>query len=275
MLKTTELFDFMLNNWNTNYIITNACISSQLYLMKKRAYCKMIFISGSVSTRFKNYKELKIENESNSVEIFMNKEENFLSITDTNDMMNHSKFFIDNSERNAPKQKEHILIQLSKNEELKNQMEGQFRPNIDQYFMKIAYNARNRSNCMKRAVGSVIVLNNRVLSIGYNGTPVNITNCYEKGCERCNQNYPQGKGLDKCFCLHGEESAILEIGAKNAKGSTLYSTLFPCLWCAKMIIQCQIKRIVFVQYFNSEGSSKILKQSGIEMMKLEYEDRVN
>ena len=54
--------------------------------------------------------------------------------------------------------------------------------------MSIAYLARLRSNCMKRAVGCVITKNNRIISIGYNGTPVGVNNCYEGGCERCNKN---------------------------------------------------------------------------------------
>lgn len=44
--------------------------------------------------------------------------------------------------------------------------------------MSIAYLARMWSNCMKRAVGAVITKNNRILSIGYNGSPLNTKNCY-------------------------------------------------------------------------------------------------
>ncbi len=54
--------------------------------------------------------------------------------------------------------------------------------------MSIAFLARIRSNCMKRAVGCVITKNNRILSIGYNGTPLNTKNCYMGGCNRCNSN---------------------------------------------------------------------------------------
>jgi len=42
--------------------------------------------------------------------------------------------------------------------------------------------------------------------------------------------------LDKCLCLHAEESAILEVGSRETEGGTLYSTLFPCNWCAKVIV---------------------------------------
>ena len=58
-----------------------------------------------------------------------------------------------------------------------------FRPSWDQYFMKIADIARRRSNCMKSAVGAVIVNDkNRVVSTGYNGTPQGLKSCYLNGC---------------------------------------------------------------------------------------------
>lgn len=64
-----------------------------------------------------------------------------------------------------------------------------FRPNYDEYFMKIADIAKRRSNCMKSSVGCVIVNdNNRVVSTGYNGTPRGLISCYNDGCGRCNKN---------------------------------------------------------------------------------------
>ena len=57
------------------------------------------------------------------------------------------------------------------------------RPSWDQYFMQLASLAARRSNCMKRRVGCVIVREKRVISTGYNGTPRNLRNCNEGGCE--------------------------------------------------------------------------------------------
>ena len=57
------------------------------------------------------------------------------------------------------------------------------RPGWDQYFMQLASLAAQRSNCMKRRVGCVVVREKRVLSTGYNGTPRNVRNCNEGGCE--------------------------------------------------------------------------------------------
>ncbi|KAL8658939.1 MAG: hypothetical protein Q9202_007356 [Teloschistes flavicans] len=61
--------------------------------------------------------------------------------------------------------------------------EQRLRPDWDQYFMQLASLAAQRSNCMKRRVGSVLVRERRVISTGYNGTPRNLKNCNEGGCQ--------------------------------------------------------------------------------------------
>jgi dCMP deaminase len=60
--------------------------------------------------------------------------------------------------------------------------EQRLRPNWDQYFMELASLAAQRSNCMKRRVGCVLVRERRVISTGYNGTPRHLQNCNEGGC---------------------------------------------------------------------------------------------
>lgn len=61
-----------------------------------------------------------------------------------------------------------------------------WRPGWDKYFMRLAEVVSSRSNCMKRAVGALIVQDNRIVSTGYNGTPFGFRNCSDGGCERCN-----------------------------------------------------------------------------------------
>ncbi|KAF3285377.1 Deoxycytidine monophosphate (dCMP) deaminase [Orbilia oligospora] len=64
--------------------------------------------------------------------------------------------------------------------------ETRLRPTWDAYFMQLANLAAQRSNCMKRRVGCVLVREKRVISTGYNGTPRGLTNCNDGGCSRCN-----------------------------------------------------------------------------------------
>lgn len=142
--------------------------------------------------------------------------------------------------------------------------QSRIRPSWDQYFMEIARLTARRSNCMKRRVGCVIVLNNNVIATGYNGTPRGMVNCNDGGCERCNKNI---SGLDLCVCLHAEENALLEVGRDKANGATLYCTTCPCVSCAKKIIQCGIKVVMFSEnYHTDEKVKKLFDEGGVNVI---------
>ena len=63
-------------------------------------------------------------------------------------------------------------------------------------------------------------------------------NCFEGGCDRCNSDAKQGVDLDKCMCIHAEESALLETGLLKGQNAIMYCTLQPCIMCTKLIIHC-------------------------------------
>lgn len=136
----------------------------------------------------------------------------------------------------------------------------------DNYFMSLAKIASLRSNCKKRKVGCVIVKNKRVQATGMNGTPSGIKNCFEGGCPRCNDpNIHRGKDLDNCVCIHAEENALLEISRNNLIGSELYCTCFPCLGCAKKIVQCGIVKIFYMEQYNcNEITINLLNEAKIQ-----------
>ncbi|CRG84662.1 dCMP deaminase [Talaromyces islandicus] len=126
--------------------------------------------------------------------------------------------------------------------------EERLRPSWDQYFMQLASLAAQRSNCMKRRVGCVIVRDRRVISTGYNGTPRNITNCNEGGCPRCNSGEGGGAGLSTCLCLHAEENALLE---------------------AVKIAQVGITEVVYSKSYNMDKeSAAILGAAGVNLRQL-------
>ncbi len=155
-------------------------------------------------------------------------------------------------------------------------MENDFdRPCWDDYFINIAKLTSERSNCIKRRVGCVIVKDKRILSLGYNGTAINTLNCYQGGCKRCMEQYKQldtitGKHLDLCMCLHAEENAMLFVSKIDLKDSTIYVTLIPCISCTKKILQCQIKRVVYIDNYSEELDKitiDIFKLNNIEIVK--------
>lgn len=140
------------------------------------------------------------------------------------------------------------------------------RPTWDAYFMTLASLASQRSNCMKRRVGCVLVHNSRIISTGYNGTPRNLRNCNEGGCARCNAaNSAGGVALSTCLCLHAEENALLEAGRERIReGSVLYCDTCPCLTCSVKIAQVGVKEVVYSRSYNmDEASRAVLKEAGV------------
>ncbi|QDS71751.1 hypothetical protein FKW77_009020 [Venturia effusa] len=144
---------------------------------------------------------------------------------------------------------------------------SRLRPTWDQYFMQLADLAARRSNCMKRAVGCVLVRDKRVISTGYNGTPRGIKNCNDGGCKRCNGGTAGGTGLDSCLCLHAEENALLEAGRDRLRdGSILYCNTCPCLTCSVKIAQVGISEVVYSKgYSVDDMSAAVLKEAGVEL----------
>lgn len=139
------------------------------------------------------------------------------------------------------------------------------RPGWDAYFMSLARLAERRSNCMKRRVGAVLVLHNRVLSTGYNGTPRALPNCSSGGCPRCNHHPAKcGQHLDQCLCMHAEENAVVEAGRQRAEGATLYCTTRPCLGCAKQAVQVGVRRVVWErEYAREHDSERLFREAGV------------
>jgi len=130
-------------------------------------------------------------------------------------------------------------------------MPDKIRPEPNEYFMRIALAVRSRANCKGSRVGAVIVRDGRIISTGYNGTPQDMTNCEEGGCERCSnreKKYPSGTGYDICICVHAEQNAILTAARFGIaiEGSSVYSTMRPCFGCTKEMLQAKIVSVYFL-----------------------------
>lgn len=110
--------------------------------------------------------------------------------------------------------------------------------------MNLAGDLALRSHCVKAQVGAVLVKDTRIISIGYNGPPAGTHNCDEEwpadGCPR------DSKGSCS-LALHAEENAILYASKSGVKldGSTLYTTLSPCLPCARLIYSAGVKQVFY------------------------------
>ena len=138
--------------------------------------------------------------------------------------------------------------------------------------MKIAQVAALRSNCIKRKVAAVIVLDHRVISTGYNGTPRGIKNCNEGGCPRCHTFGKSGEHLEECLCAHAEENAIAQAAYHGVRiaGATIYTTYSPCLRCTKLIINSGITEAVYsLAYPMEKIPMSLLSEAGVKVRQLE------
>lgn len=130
----------------------------------------------------------------------------------------------------------------------------------DEYFMGIAVLSSMRSKDPNTQVGACIVSkNNRILAIGYNGTPNGFEDKFfpwAREGENLKTKYP--------FVCHAEMNAISNFKGdkKDLDGSKLYVTLFPCNECAKLVVQNGIKEVIYLsdKYKETEGTiaSKIM-----------------
>lgn len=146
------------------------------------------------------------------------------------------------------------------------------RPDWDRYFLGLAHAVATRSNCLRQAVGVVIVKDRRIIATGYNGTPAGVKNCVDGGCERCLKRdknvLKANERKDLCICVHGEQNAILQCAyhGVSARGATMYSTIEPCLQCAKHIINAGITKIVFDDHHSDKLGFSLLKSAQIKVI---------
>lgn len=130
------------------------------------------------------------------------------------------------------------------------------RIKLDQYFMEIAEVVAKRSTCLHRHCGAVITKGKQLISAGYNGAPSELPHC--QTCIR--DSVPSGQSMELCRGAHAEQNAI-NFAARfgiSIEGATLYSTHFPCNWCAKSIINAGIVRVVYKEAYPDELAKKML-----------------
>jgi len=138
-------------------------------------------------------------------------------------------------------------------------MSEHVRPSWDEYFVEIMKQVGKRATCDRGRSGCVIVKNNQILVTGYVGSPVGVAHCDEVGHEF--KQVLQEDGTAKNHCVrttHAEQNAMCQAAKLGIalEGSTLYCTMTPCYACAKMIINCGIKRVVCLKDYHASKESK-------------------
>ena len=121
------------------------------------------------------------------------------------------------------------------------------RVSKDMYYLDIAKAVLERSTCLRRRYGAVIVNNDEIVSTGYNGAPRGEPNCIDIGyCYRNEHNIPKGQMYEACVAVHAEQNAIISAARRDMLGATIYivgkevdtgeyANPAPCLICRRMI----------------------------------------
>lgn len=119
------------------------------------------------------------------------------------------------------------------------------------------------SKANRKKVGCLIVKDDMIISNGYNGTPSGFDN-------QCEDIDFFGQLITREEVLHAESNAITKLSksTQSSKGSTMYVTVAPCVDCAKLIIQSEIKRVVYGEFYKNNLGIELLKSAQIVVDKL-------
>jgi dCMP deaminase len=141
--------------------------------------------------------------------------------------------------------------------------------------MGVAKLASERSTCLRRKVGAVIVKDKHIVATGYNGAPRGLSHCAQVGgCLREQLKVPSGERHELCRALHAEQNAIIQAATQGQSidDSTIYITNQPCVICAKMIINAGIRKIIVAEGYPDDLAVKLLDEAGLKIVQLEEEN---
>ncbi len=140
------------------------------------------------------------------------------------------------------------------------------RPDIDEYFLKIASVVAERSTCRRHHVGAVAVKDKHILATGYNGAAAGLKDCLELGCLRDEMKIPSGTRHEICRGIHAEQNVIIQasLHGVSLEGATVYATHTPCILCAKMLVNAKIKRFVTFGEYADNSFIKLFNEAGIQ-----------
>jgi len=139
-------------------------------------------------------------------------------------------------------------------------------------FMDTAKRFAKLSHARRLKVGAIIVKNDRIISIGYNGMPAGWdNNCEYEHYTLDNPNDYELKTRPEV--LHAESNALAKLAKshESGEGADLFLTHSPCIDCAKMIYQSGIRRIYFETNYRSDDGIKFLQKSGIDVVRIDPE----
>ena len=134
-------------------------------------------------------------------------------------------------------------------------------------YMKTARVFAELSTAKRKQVGAVIVKDNRIISIGYNGMPSG----WDNDCEQVVGHTHEGPVLKtKAEVLHAESNAIAKLAksTESGDGASMFITCAPCMDCAKMIFQSGIKEVFYGEDYRDDAGISFLNKCGITVKQI-------
>ena len=142
-------------------------------------------------------------------------------------------------------------------------------PTWNELFMQVANLISFKSTCARKQVGAVLVHDNRIISIGYNGTPSGMEHCCDHFKDH-DLSSPEFMEEHRIFSINNElhaEGNALAFAAKHGLETdecTMYVTLSPCTACAKLILSAGIKKVYYKERYDRETNGiDFLNKNGV------------
>jgi len=141
-------------------------------------------------------------------------------------------------------------------------------------YMDVAYRFAELSHARRLHVGAIVIKDDRIISIGYNGMPAG----WDNDCEDKVWTQDGDYGLKtKPEVLHAESNAIAKLAKSNDSGlgADLFVTHAPCLDCAKLVYQSGIGRVYYSEDYRDDSGIAFLQKSKILVEKIKKESKAD
>jgi dCMP deaminase len=135
-------------------------------------------------------------------------------------------------------------------------------------YMDVAERFAQLSSAKRLQVGAIVVKDDRIISIGYNGMPTGWDNCCEDVIREDEVGFQVTKS--KIEVLHAESNAVAKLAksSESGLGATIFVTHSPCIDCAKLIYQSGISNVYYKTSYRDDDGIKFLKKSNVEITKI-------
>lgn len=139
---------------------------------------------------------------------------------------------------------------------------------MDKHYLAMAREIATHSHCTRRKVAAILITEDGSHTVTAVNNPFpDITACESQGCLRERELIQSGSQLDVCRCLHSETSLICQCAQKgiSTRNATVYTTLYPCVNCAKILIAAGVRRIIYSEPYSDKRATQLFAAAQIQV----------